>query len=247
MTSRQSWPVCAQSRKTAPSLTATTALPGAAASPDTNGAVVTSAASAPNDSVSRQPEPVRRQVPKRSSRMPAASRPSPSRTTRSRSAKPCVLDGTFCTVHCEPSPETHARGAGEIVPVTAARPTTVQVVPSWTTSSAVVSVFSPLARAGSWSTSRKSSASPPATQAAPPLLRLPAMTQPAGPPAIRLTLSAWEPPYSSKEAGTSCRTPSSRSRQVAVRGLPWAPPDFVPIAATRPSRQATEYRIARWE
>jgi hypothetical protein len=60
-----------------------------------------------------------------------------------------------------------------------------------------------------------------------------------------LTPTAALPPYSSKYAVTSRSAPSGRWYQVLTRGLPCAPPLFAPTAASTPSRQPTEYMIAR--
>ncbi|WP_416906172.1 hypothetical protein [Micromonospora echinospora] len=78
-------------------------------------------------------------------------------------------------------------------------------------------------------------------QTAAPSRRLPAINQPDGPAAIRATLTARGPPNNSNGAATSVSAPSGDCRQVAVRGLPCAPPLFAPSSAIRPSRQATEY------
>ncbi len=53
------------------------------------------------------------------------------------------------------------------------------------------------------------------------------------------------PPKSCNGARTAASEPSGSSRHVAVRGIPWAPPDLDPTAATRPRLHATESRISR--
>jgi hypothetical protein len=89
--------------------------------------------------------------------------------------------------------------------------------------------------------SRPKPATSPGGSAA-PRTRLPAISQPAGPPAIRPTSTASGPPYSSNAAGTSSRMPSGHGRHGVTRGLPCAPPLWAPITANIPSRHLAAYR-----
>ena len=77
-----------------------------------------------------------------------------------------------------------------------------------------------------------------------PEVRLPVISQPAGPPAIGPTLVALTPPYCVNTVRTSTSV-SSSIQKVVTRGLPWAPPDRAPTTAIRSREQAMELRMAR--